>query len=235
VATRHPGKIGELLNVTGFSSAYDFSFLATQDVIGRGAPLGKLAFVFGEAKRYYPNPSSMCAGIDNYGLRTFLSVAAEPKLERMKLALGLLLTVDRIPMLYSGDEVGCWYGDKEVGALFEPGNQNPGFRAHVQRLLALRAKERVLRRGDFQEVASTDAVYAFLRSEGERRVLVALNNSQQTAPLRCAVEGVPWRQLELRHLLGDRTIKRGDDETPVHLGPLQLRVMSVADVGPAAR
>ena len=85
---------------------------------------------------------------------------------------------------------------RDVGGAFPADRKDSPFLKDVQALIALRKREPALRRGDFAEVLARDAVYAFLRSFGEDRILIVLNGSDRPqrvrhADRRSAVEGLP--------------------------------------------
>ena len=222
----HPSKIAEFLDQTGFDSAYDFSFGVVREVVGRGEPLGKLSFVLGEGKRCYPSPRRMVAQIDNYEDPTFVTAARAPKLQRTNLAMALLLTIDRIPLIYSGDEVGLDYRD--VGALFAGGGPSRRDFAWMEKLIALRRRTPVLRRGNFTEIATSGSVYAFVRSLGMDTVLVMLNTSEERRDVTFGIRsGQPWRDLGLHDLIGDREIKQKGSPESLKIEPFGARILKV--------
>ena len=222
----HPSKIGEFLIQTGFDSAYDFSFGIVRDVLGQGEPLAKLSFVLGEGKRFYSHPGRMVAQIDNYEDPSFVTAARAPKRPRTDLAMALLLTIDRIPYLYSGDEVALDY--REVGGLFVGSGPSPRDLAWVKTLIALRKRTVALRRGDFTEIATRGPVYAFVRSHGSETVLVMLNASDGRREVSTGIGlGRPWRDLGLHDLIGDRKVKPRGSPEPLGIEPFGVRILKV--------
>jgi glycosidase len=127
-----PSKIEEFLARTGFDGAYDLSFGVVREVLGRGEPLARLSFVLGEGERLYSSPRRMAAQIDNYEDPAFVTAARAPERPRTNLALALLLTIDRIPLIYSGDEVGLDY--REAGSLFVGGGPSRRDLAWIENL-----------------------------------------------------------------------------------------------------
>ena len=99
-----------------------------------------------EAKQYYPSPRTMMAPIDNYE-DAFVSIAKEPKAGRTKLALTYLLMLDRVPLLYAGNELGIAF--REVGGAFPADRRDSPFLKEVKALIALRKREPALRQGRF--------------------------------------------------------------------------------------
>jgi alpha-amylase len=230
----HPSKIGEFLNQTGFDSAYDFSFGVVRDVLGRGEPLAKLSFVLGEGKRFYPHPGRMVAQIDNYEAPTFVTAARAPERPRTALALALLLTIDRVPFLYSGNEAQLDY--REVGALFARGGPGRRDLAWAEKLIGLRKQSAALRRGDFTEIATPAPVYAFVRSHGKETVLVLLNASDEPRDVMTGIgRGRSWRDLGLHDLIGDTEVKPKGSAEPLRIEPFGVRVLKVARSNAASR
>ncbi len=172
--TINPREIGKFVTEGGFDGAYDFSAMQVRDVFGKDADVRMLSFIAGEAKRFYPSPRTMMAPIDNYE-NAFASIAKDPKADRTRLALTYQLMLDRVPLLYAGNELGIAF--REVGGAFPADRRDSAFLKEVKALIALRKREPALRRGEFSEVLARDAVYAFLRTSGEDRILVVLNGS----------------------------------------------------------
>lgn len=215
-------QVGDFIRQTHFTSAYDFSTLVTQEVFGRGGNVSRLSFVATEAHQYYPEPRRMCGEIDNYS-NAFVTVANEPVRERARLALAFLLTLDRIPLLYAGDEYGVW--TDEVGGLFDPANQDPEFFQWVKDLIALRKREATLRRGAFQEVYSQNPLYAFLRIYETDRILVVTNKSQRTQLAGFPIPGGSWNDLEMVDLLTGQVVKPRGSPDPITLPELGIAIL----------
>ena len=221
----HPSKIGQFLTATKFDSAYDFSTTTAREVFGKGLPLGKLSFVLREAKQYYPDPQCLCAQLDNYEKPTLASVVHEPKEARMRLALAFQMTVDRVPLIYTGDEAGADY--HEVGALFKPPLSASPIHGWMKSLISLRKAQPALRRGEFTEIFSREPIYAFLRTSGERRVLVVLNNSADRQEVSFAVAGKPWRDSVLEDLHTGQAAKLFGVTGPLTIEPFGTRILAV--------
>ncbi len=220
-----PSKIGEFIKETGVDSAYDFSFSIIQNVIGKDDKLDQLRFVIKQAKECYPSPRIMCSQVDVFEDPEFINIAKEPKQKRMKLALGFLLTVDRIPLLYTGSEMGLSY--RNVGALFEKENQNSEFLKYFQKLASLRKSEISLRRGDFSEIKTSDPLYAFLRKYKDEQILVVLNISKESKSASPPLEGNKWQDIELYDLINSSVAKPKGKSTPVNLEGFEIKILKV--------
>src|SRR5688500_3339124 len=114
----------------------------------------------------------------------------------LKLAYTLLLTVRGTPLIYHGDEIampgaadpdnrrdfpGGWARDTR-NAFDATGRTavEQGLWSHVQRLLALRAERRDLRRGPMEHLYASEQAFVYRRG----RSVVALNNDTTTATIR---------------------------------------------------
>ena len=221
----HPSKIGEFITATGFDAAYDFSATTASDVFGKGAEVGKLSFVLREGRQYYPLPQRMCAQLDNYEDPAFADTAQAPKEARMRTGVAFQMTVDRVPLVYTGDEAGTSY--REIGALFAPPLQSSQFLPYMKSLIALRRKEAALRRGEFAEVSARDSIYAFTRTLGSRRILVVLNNSAERCQAIFPIGSAAWADCALDDLLSEKPAKTTGDSTPLEMEPFGARILSV--------
>jgi glycosidase len=146
--------------------------------------------------------------LDNHDMNRFLWMAGG-NVDRVKLAATLLLTLPGMPVIYYGTEVGLsqrFDGVIENAEARLPmlwgGDQNQDLLSHFQALGCLRRDSVALRRGDRRTMLADAEVFAYERSTGDEKVIVALNFSEQ-----------PQRR-ELPGLV-----------EPVELGPLGYSVM----------
>ena len=219
-----PKKIGEFVAEAGFDGAYDFSAMTVRDVFGKDEDVGKLSFIAKEAKQFYPSPQTMMAPIDNYE-KAFASIAKEPKAKRTKLALTYQLMLDRVPLLYAGNELGIACHD--VGAAFPADRQDSLFLKDVKSLIVLRKREPALRRGDFSEVFSRDALYVFLRTLGDDRILVVLNGSDKAKTFAMPIGDHAWRSIQLDDLIGGGVTKAAGSEAAIEVEAFGVKIMRV--------
>lgn len=219
-----PKKIGEFVTEAGFDGAYDFSAMTVRDVFGKDEDVGKLSFIAKEAKQFYPSPRTMMAPIDNYE-NAFASIAKEPKAKRTKLALTYQLMLDRVPLLYAGNELGIAFHD--VGAAFPADRQDSMFLKDVKALIALRKREPALRRGNFVEVFSRDATYVFLRTLGDDRILVVLNGSDKPKTFTMPIGGRAWRSYQLDDLIGGGVTKPAGSDAAIEVQAFGARIVRV--------
>ncbi len=217
-----PKRIGEFVSAAGFDGAYDFSAMTVRDVFGRDEDVGRLSFIAREAKQFYPAPRTMMAPIDNYE-KAFASFAREPKAKRTKLALTYVLMLDRVPLLYAGNELGIAFS--EVGGAFPADRQDSSFLKDVKALIALRKRELVLRRGTFAEILSRDAMYVFLRALGDDQILVVLNGSNKPKTFAMPIGKRAWHSCQLDDLIGGEIAKPARNEAPMEVQAFGTRIV----------
>lgn len=222
--TIKPREIGRFVTEAGFDGAYDFSVLQVRDVFGKGKNVGSLSFINREAKEFYPEPRTMLAPIDNYE-KAFTTIASAPKAPRTLLALTYILTLDRVPLLYAGDELGVAF--TEVGGAFPADRHASPFLQKVKALIALRNREPVLRQGDFTEVFAHDSVYAFVRTLGDDRILVVLNGSEQARPFSASLGDRAWRECLLEDLIHPGEGKPAGEDVRIELEAFGSRILRV--------
>jgi glycosidase len=222
--TINPKAIGEFVTEASFDGAYDFSAMTVREVFGRDEHVGKLTFVSREAERFYPDPKRMMAPIDNYE-KAFAEFAREPKAKRTLLALTHHLMLDRVPLLYAGNELGIAF--EEVGAAFPADRRDSPFLKDVKALIALRKREPALRRGGFTEILSHDAMYAFLRRLGDDRILVVLNGSARSKTFAMPIAARAWRSCQLDDLVEAGVAKKAGNDAAIEVQPFGARIVRV--------
>jgi glycosidase len=222
--TINPREIGKFVAEGGFDGAYDFSALRVREVFGKDKDVGMLSFVNREAEQFYPSPRTMMAPIDNYE-DAFASIAKEPKAKRTRLALTYILTLDRVPLLYAGNELGIAF--REVGGAFPGDRRDSPFLKEITALIALRKREPALRRGDFSEVLARGSVYAFLRTVGDDRILVILNGSDQPIAFVTPIGGRAWTACRLDDLISGDLAKPAGSDAAIAVEAFGARIVRV--------
>ena len=174
----------------------------------------------------------MLAPIDNYE-KAFTTIAKSPKADRTLLALTYILTLDRVPLLYAGDELGVAF--TEVGGAFPADRNASPFLQKVTALIALRNREPALRRGDFTEIRARDSVYAYERTLDDDRILVVLNSSGKPRKFSAPLGSVAWKDCRLDDLITSRVAKSAGEAGPIRVEPFGSRVVRVSDYALAHR
>jgi glycosidase len=222
--TINPREIGKVVAEGGFDGAYDFSAMRVREVFGQGEDVGLLSFVAREAKQFYPAPRSMMAPIDNYE-NAFVSIAKEPKAPRTWLALTYVLAIDRVPLLYAGNELGIAFRD--VGGAFPAGRRDSPFLKDVKALISLRKREPALRRGEFTKLVARQSAYVFLRTSGEDRILVVLNGSDRPQEFATPIGDRLWSDCRLEDLIAGGVVKPAGNEAAIQVEAFGARVVRV--------
>jgi glycosidase len=167
---------------TGLDTPFDFPvFFALRDVLVHGKPMTKLAEVLRQ-DALYPHPERLVTFIGNHDTTRFMTEAGSST-AKLKLAMGLLVTLRGMPQLYSGDEIGMQGGaDPDNRRDFPggfPGDARSAFtkagRTAAQEevfswtsgLLKLRATHPALQTGIEQNLFADEDVFAFVRSPDE--------------------------------------------------------------------
>ncbi len=132
------------------------------------------------------------------------------------LYLAYLLTIPGVPTLYYGDEFG-------MTGLVDPDNRRPmrfgkdlspqeqTMLTGVVQLIKLRRTSSALRYGDFRTLFANETCFAYLRSDPNERVLIALNKSN--APQTISVDFPKFYQAKTaKNLLTSQTAMLSDDK-----------------------
>jgi cyclomaltodextrinase / maltogenic alpha-amylase / neopullulanase len=174
----------ELL-VHAFDLDYSWSLHSTLTDVLQGRKMASAFRTVWEADQAkYPRGSLRMRFSDNHDERRAIARFGE----RAALAASaLMFTLDGVPMLYNGMEVGdtAESGDP---ALFERlqifwpiAKRRPEFPRFYKEMIALRKTSEALRRGDVQWLHNSDEsrVVTYMRRAGDEEILVAVNFSNQ--------------------------------------------------------
>ena len=191
---------------SGVNTLFDFPMYFTlRDVLLRNEPAGRIADVL-RHDSLYVHPDVLVTFIANHDTPRFASAEGSSP-ARLKLALGLTLTLRGIPELYYGDEIGMPGGadpdnrrDFPGGWADDPKNaftangrtrEQQELFTYVQTLLRLRREHPALQSGRLWHLFSDETAYVFLRETEEERVVVTFNNSSETRELKIPVGDTP--------------------------------------------
>ena len=189
---------------SGVDSLFDFPLQgALTGVFTGAAPMGDLAKVLAHDPLYV-DPARLVTFLDLHDLPRFMH-AKGATYDGLANALGFVLTVRGIPMLYYGDEIGMPGGgdpdnrrDFPGGWKEDPRNafeadgrtaEEQKLLAHVQRIAQVRAASDALRRGRMVDLLVEDHAYAFARVAGQARAVIVFNHATQPVTLRVPLNG----------------------------------------------
>jgi glycosidase len=181
---------------TRVDALFDFPLLfPLRRAFAEGKQLREVAQMLGRDHLYRDPMASLVPFLGNHDVQRFMN---EPNatVDGLKLAHTFLLTVRGTPLMYYGDEIalpgagdpdnrrdfpGGWPGDTRTA--FEASGRTPAEQdlfAHVQRLLALRAERRDLRRAPMEHLFASEQAFVYRRG----RTVVALNNDTAAVTIR---------------------------------------------------
>ena len=198
---------------TGLDTPFDFPmYFALRDVLIAGKPMTKLAGVLRQDE-LYPHPERLVTFIGNHDTTRFITDAGGSA-AKLKLALGLILTLRGLPVIYSGDEIGMPGGkdpddrrdfpggfDGDAHSAFTPEGRTPAQQdifAWSSGLLALRAAHPALETGLEQDLLANNDVFAFVRAQdsagcgpdhASERMLIVVNKGQHQESIDVPTEG----------------------------------------------
>lgn len=165
--------------------------------------------------------------LDNHDMDRFLRIAAGD-VDRLLLAVVLLVTLPGVPMLYYGTEVGLrGSGMGADGRWREPmrwGRTEEALTHAIRDRLRLRAELSALRGGACRLLVADDAqgCVAFARQDAAMTVTVAANLSRRHQTLRLPMER------DARLVIGVETSHSRGDVVTVDLPPLTASVFAAA-------
>jgi glycosidase len=175
---------GELV-VKAFDAIYAWPFhQALAEVFLEGKPASWLRAAWEKDRDRLPRGALQLRFSDNHDERRAIVRFGE---KGALLASALVFTLDGVPLIYNGMEVGDT-AESGAPALFEKHDVNwafaerrPEFPKFYRQITALRREHEALRRGDLAFVRSSDdaRVLSYLRRSATEEVLVALNFSSQ--------------------------------------------------------
>jgi hypothetical protein len=87
--------------------------------------------------------------------------------------------------------------------------------------------EPALRRGNFTEVFSRDAVYVFLRTLNDDHILVVLNGSDRPKTFAMPIGDHAWRSIQLDDIISSGVTKTAGSEAGIQVEAFGARIMRV--------
>ena len=168
-----------------FDADYAWPFHATLSrVLGLGAPASEIRATWEEQRARFPEGALHVRFSDNHDERRAITRFGEPA---ALAASALVLTLDGIPLLYNGVEIGdpTESGDPalmERRPVFWAGaERRPWFLPYYKAMIALRRAHDALRRGEtvWLRNSGEDRVVSYLRRGRDEEILVTVNLSSQ--------------------------------------------------------
>jgi glycosidase len=144
----------------------------------------------------------------------------------------MLFTLEGVPLIYYGDEIGLQGGpdpDCRRCMPWEESVWDQDLRALVRRLSRLRAIHVALRRGDFTPLFCQERSYVFQRTSERDTVVVAVNAGFQNEILRIPL-GIP-NQEWADEIGGIRYVAGPDGRAEIQLPPLRFSLLTPSAAG----
>lgn len=167
-----------------FTGIYDFSLISDiRQVFGRSAHPNLLVFNHDARRAAFEDPRVLVASVDNYEADSFLKAVVDSNGKaRLKLALAFLLTIDRVPFIYSGNEYAIDYTAPDT--LFGPG-LDAAFHQWFKGLVQIRRDRPALRRAGVTWLNRNATYLSFARASADGKIISAFNigsrsNRQET-------------------------------------------------------
>jgi glycosidase len=178
----------------------------------------------------FEHPEKLIASLDNYEEDSFLSkVEGGNGARKLFLASAFLLTLPRVPFLYSGNEFGIDY--RQPGALFQ-GHLDAEYYRRFKQLIRIRRENPVFRRGTLDWMEVTPTLLSYRRAYQGQNYLVALNNAAkpQTMTLDLGHWGITGSRIDNLLLSKDPhlclvTSVPGDISLVITLEPWEAKIL----------
>ena len=174
------------LHRAGFDLTYAWKLYGALKDVWNGAPATDFVRVLEEQEKAFPEDALRLRFTTNHDETAW--DAPPPvlfgSLEGARAASVLMTTIDGVPLIYNGQEVGV----AEPLPLFEKQpidwDQNPELRRFYKKLLGLHDRSRALRRGTMTMLApEAEDVVLYERATGNARLLIAVNVRDREVPL----------------------------------------------------
>ncbi len=150
---------------------------------------------------------------------------------KVKLYQAYLHTIPGIPVVYYGDEIAMTgASDPDNRRMMRFGNRvseaEKSVFAEVRRLINLRNTHSALRYGDFQTLFVSKDVLAYLRSDLNERILIALNKSDSPQTVSVKFPSFYYAK-NMRDLQTGDLLALTNNEALVSLAPFQAKLLKV--------
>jgi glycosidase len=233
----------ELVNQTSsvgpirMDSVYDFALQAfIQETFAKGADPNCLP-IFCESllghlvsTQRFEHPERLMAQVDGYESASFLKVPEQSGgKENLYLAVAFLLTSNRVPLIYSGNEFGIDYA--EPGALFASGLDET-YHENFKKLIQIARDTKAFRRGSLTELDTTSNIISYARQHEGETFIVVLNNAPASQSLRIDLKARAISCSRVKNLLleNDPNIQLDNNESgtvslSVHLKPWESKII----------
>ncbi len=168
------------------------------------------------------NLFAMYVPLDSHDTERFKTLVGG-NTDKLKLAFLFQMAFPGAPAVYYGDEIGLEGGkdpDSRRAFPWKETDWNQELHAWVKTLISLRKRIPSLRRGDYLRLLAEDGHYAFARTLGEDKVLVALNATSRARQLEVPCSALGWSERRLvQDLISDEKYTVSGGKLALNLSP----------------
>ncbi len=225
----------------GFNALFDIPMYYTINrVLAQGGRMPQLSEQLQRNRELY-HQVLLSPLIDNHDVARFSYWAKTNIEEKTQQAITFIFTLPGIPMLYYGSEValpGAAPTHEQTGAgqdylnrlmmpweYFE--NTMPNLLKHTAKVLHLRQDWPALRNDSHVECYKDYSIYAYLKYDRRRAVMVILNNSSQSETRKIPLPADVFRRnARFIDYLSGVEFRAVDDTLTIHLAPLSSYLLS---------
>jgi len=211
-------------------SLFDYPlYFAMKDVFAYGQNMSRLSGHLDYENRTYPRPELMSSFLDNHDTQRFLTETGNDK-SKFKLALACMMTLNRVPTIYYGTEVGMDsnYGGVEMSRKDMEWDKDPELLGYFKYLTSIRNSTPALTQGSFKEMWQDDKVFSYSRMMPDQEVIVVLNNGtdNETRDIPLRAESSLPEGTCLKDLLSDTVVTVKDHKLHMEMNGKQARILT---------
>jgi alpha-amylase len=225
----NPAKLAKIQR-EDMTSLFDYPlYFNMKDVFINDGSMRNLAGAVAAGNNEYPHPEMMSCFLDNHDTPRFLTLVKGNK-DKYKMALAFQMTLNRIPQVYYGDEVGMEGSCDIMGDLSNrkdmEWNKDPEILKYFKQLTSLRNNNPALSHGEMKEMWQDDKIYAYSRMVPDQEAIVVLNNGhdgqERDIPLRA--ESHLKNGTVLKDMLTGETVKVENGKIHARLNGKMARI-----------
>lgn len=228
---------------TGATTVLDFPLTYTiRDVTLHNGDARKIVGIL-QHDSLYPHADSLVTMMSNHDMRRYMGEQGAT-VAKLEAAVTLLLTLRGIPQLYTGDEIAMPGGDDpdnrrdfpggfpgDTRNAFTPAGRTAEEQAvfvHTQSLLALRREHASLTRGTLHHISVAQDHYAFVRENGNDRLLIVFNSSANPQQLSLDLAETPLENATaLEPLFNASEAQVGNKHGQLSVPPMTVSIYQV--------
>ena len=142
------------------------------------------------------NLYAMYVPLDSHDTERFKTLVGG-NTDKLKLAFLFQMAFLGAPAIYYGDEIGQEGGkdpDSHRAFPWKEMDWNQDLRSWIKILIAIRKRSPSLRRGGFVQLFAEDGLYAFARTLGEEKILIALNATGRSRRYNLSCASLGWTE-----------------------------------------